>query len=90
VKIFVSYSRKDAGDFAEQIRTYFSSLKYNVFTDIDSISAGDVWSTAIETNISNCDIFIVIVTYGALYSPHVENEVLQAQREKKENHTMCS
>jgi hypothetical protein len=83
VKIFISYSRKDAGDFAEQIRKYFISFKHDVFTDIDSISAGDVWSTIIENNISNCDIFVVIVTYGALHSSHVDNEVLQAQREKK-------
>jgi hypothetical protein len=83
VKIFVSYSRKDAGDIAEQIRTYLVGFRYDVFTDIDSIRVGDVWSSVIEYNISGCDIFVVIVTYGALYSPHVENEVLLAQREKK-------
>jgi Tfp pilus assembly protein PilF len=82
VKIFVSYSRKDAGDFAEQIRTNLIGI-YDVFTDIDSISAGDVWSTTIETNISNCDIFVIIVTYQALRSQNVETEVLQAQRENK-------
>lgn len=83
MKIFISYSRKDAGDFAEAISKYLISLRYDIFTDIGSISAGDVWNTAIESNISNCDIFVVIVTYGALYSPHVDKEVLQAQREKK-------
>ena len=86
MKIFISYSRKDAVDFAKQVSTYligFKDLKFDVFVDNDSISAGDVWNTSIETNISNCDIFVVIVTYGALYSPNVGNEVLQAQREKK-------
>jgi TIR domain/Bacterial Ig domain len=83
VKIFVSYSRRDAGDFAELIQRHFSSFKYDVFTDVNSISIGDIWSNTIETNISNCDVFIIIVTYGALQSPHVKNEVLQAQTEKK-------
>ena len=83
MKIFVSYSRKDAGDFAHQIQRYFTGFKYNIFTDTDNINLGDVWDTTIENNISSCDIFVVIVTYGALQSPHVENEVLQAQREKK-------
>ena len=83
VKIFVSYSRRDAGDFAAQIQRHLPSFKYNIFTDVDSIRAGDVWSSTIESNISNCDIFVVIVTYGALQSQHVENEVLQAQRENK-------
>ena len=83
VKIFVSYSRRDAGDFANQIQRHLSSSNDDIFTDVDSIRAGEIWSNTIETNISNCDIFVVIVTYGALQSPHVENEVLQAQKEKK-------
>ena len=83
MKIFVSYSRKDAGDFANQIQRHLSSFKYHIFTDVNSIRVGEIWSNTIEENISNCDIFVVIVTYGALQSPHVENEVLQAQKEKK-------
>ena len=83
MKIFVSYSRKDAGDFAQQIQSYFTGFKYDIFTDTDNIKVGDFWNTTIEENISNCDIFVVIVTYGALQSKHVNNEVLQAQREKK-------
>jgi tetratricopeptide (TPR) repeat protein len=83
VKIFVSYSRRDAGDFADQVQRHLSNFQYNVFTDVNSIMAGEVWSKTIEENISNCDIFVVIVTHGALQSPHVEREVLQAQKEKK-------
>jgi tetratricopeptide (TPR) repeat protein len=83
VKIFVSYSRRDAGDFANQIQKHLSTFNYNIFTDVDSIPAGEIWSNTIEENISNCDIFVVIVTHGALQSPHVEKEVLQAQKEKK-------
>jgi len=64
MKIFVSYSRRDAGDFAEQIQIHFSSFEYDVFTDEKSISIGDIWSKSIENNISNCDVFVVIVTYG--------------------------
>jgi tetratricopeptide (TPR) repeat protein len=83
VKIFVSYSRRDAGDFANQIQRHLSSFKYDIFTDVHSIKAGETWSNIIEENISKCDIFVAIVTYGALQSSHVENEVLQAQNEKK-------
>ena len=83
MKIFVSYSRKDAGDFAQSVQRYFTSFKYDIFTDTDSISVGDIWDSTIATNISSCDIFVVIITYGALQSPHIENEVLQAQNEKK-------
>ena len=81
--IFVSYSRKDARDIANLLNINLSSFNYDIFTDFDDIRAGENWSNSIEENISKCDIFVVIVTYGALHSPHVEREVLQAQREKK-------
>jgi hypothetical protein len=32
MKIFVSYSRRDAGDFAEQIQKHFSSFNHDFFT----------------------------------------------------------
>ena len=83
MKIFVLLSRKDAGDFAESVQKVFTNFKYDIFTDTDSISVGDIWDRTIATNISSCDIFVVIITYGALQSPHIENEVLQAQNEKK-------
>src|ERR687897_1154782 len=84
MKIFVSYSRSDAGDFAEQIQKHFTNFKnYDVFTDVNNINAGEDWSDTIEKNISKCDIFVIIITYGALQSPHVKNEYLQAQREHK-------
>jgi hypothetical protein len=83
VKIFVSYSRRDAGDFANQIQRHLSTFEYHIFTDIDSIKAGEIWSKIIEKNISNCDIFVVIVTNGALQSLEVEGEVLEAQKKNK-------
>ena len=52
LKIFVSYSRRDAGDFADQIQKYFSTFNYDVFTDTNSINVGDVWSSVIDINIS--------------------------------------
>jgi tetratricopeptide (TPR) repeat protein len=83
VKIFLSYSRRDAGDFANQIQKHLSTFNYHIFIDVNSIKGGDIWNNTIEENISGCDIFVVIVTHGALYSLHVEREVLQAQREEK-------
>jgi tetratricopeptide (TPR) repeat protein len=82
VKIFVSYSRKDAGDFANQI---YESLmdEHQVFTDVNNIKPGDVWSKTIEKNISTCDRFVVIVTFAALRSSEVEKEVLQARKDNK-------
>jgi hypothetical protein len=82
VKIFVSYSRRDAGDFAEQIDEHLRD-QHDIFTDVNDIQIGSVWSNVIENNISNCDLFVAIITHAALLSPEVEKEVLRAQRENK-------
>jgi TIR domain len=81
-KIFISYSRKDGSNIAKMV---YENLigEYDVFTDINNIQIGDVWSYTIETNISNCDVFLIILTPFALKSLEVEKEVLQAQRENK-------
>jgi tetratricopeptide (TPR) repeat protein len=83
VKIFISYSRADAGNFAKHIHKYLTDNGHAVFTDVNSITIGDPWAHSIEKNISECDIFIVILTPDSLRSSHIEREVLQAQREDK-------
>ena len=83
MKIFLSYARADGGDCADQI--YLSSLakSNDIFRDLSSIDAGDVWSKTIENNISICDIMVVILTPEALESYEVEKEVLLAKSNNK-------
>ena len=82
MKIFISYSRRDASDFAQKISDTLGD-EHNIFTDIDDIQLGDIWSNSIEENIASCDIFLVIVTFSALKSPEVEKELMQARTKNK-------
>jgi tetratricopeptide (TPR) repeat protein len=80
LKIFISYSRRDAGDLAESLRDdLINGYGYDVFTDVKNIEEGDTWSKTIEENIKTCDIFIIIITRSSLMSLEVEKEVLLAQ-----------
>jgi hypothetical protein len=83
LKIFVSYSRADGGEFASKVYDYFRANSQYVFTDVNNIKGGDPWSKAIEENISTSDVFIVILTYAALRSTEIEKEVLQARKDRK-------
>ena len=82
MKIFISYSRMDASDYAKYMYEYFSNEGHDVFIDVNSIRIGDAWASSITENISNCDIFIVILTRSYL-QPEIEKEVFLAQKEKK-------
>jgi hypothetical protein len=83
VKLFLSYSRADAGNFARHIHRYFIERGHAVFIDVNSIRIGEPWARSIEKNISECDIFVVILTPDSLTSKNVEREVLQAKKEEK-------
>ena len=83
MKLFISYSRDDAGNFSKHVYKFMRDKGHDVFIDLNSIIIGDPWARSIEKNISNCDIFVVILTPDSLTSSHVEKEVLQAQRENK-------
>jgi hypothetical protein len=89
LKIFISYSRKDGSHLADDVARRFKSIssplgpKFDVFTDIDNITAGSVWTDTIATNISNSDIFVLIITFGAERDrTNMENELKQAQGKK--------
>ena len=56
---------------------------YNIFTDTRSIHLGDTWRNITEGSISECDVFVVIVTRSSIRSDEVEKEVIQARRERK-------
>jgi hypothetical protein len=77
LKLFLSCSREDAGDFKKHVHSYMRNNGHDVFIDIiNSIRIGDLWADSIEKNISNCVIFVVIITIDSLGSKYVEREVL--------------
>ena len=82
MKIFISYSREDT-DFAKYVNKYLRDKGHDVLIDVNSIRVGDAWARSIEKNISDCDIFVVILTHDSITSPNVEKEVLQAQKQNK-------
>jgi hypothetical protein len=55
---------------------------HDVFIDINSITIGDPWARSIEKSLSECDLFVVLLTPDALSSSYVEQEVLLAQRKR--------
>ena len=57
---------------------------HDVFIDLNKIKSGVcLWHTETKNFVSNCDIFVVIITPAALRSGNVEKEVRQAQSENK-------
>ena len=72
--IFISYARDDGSDFANHIKKYFEQKGHKIFLDIKSIDPGENWEDKIRNAISECDIFLIIVTPIALERREIEKE----------------
>jgi hypothetical protein len=84
VKIFISYSRRDASGTAKEVHDYLTEIGHHeVFMDTSDILGGDEWWKIIQDNISDCHIFIIIVTRAALQRPYIKEEIEVAKSMKK-------
>jgi TIR domain-containing protein len=82
MRIFVSYSF-DGKDIAEAIHTTYKPQGHSVFISSREIQLGERWANTISENIAVCDLFLVIVTRGALISAYVEKEVTEAKNHNR-------
>jgi signal peptidase I len=78
LKLFISYSHSDGPDVATKMREYFKKLRHTVFVSNLDIRVGDNWKKSINSAISTCNIFVVIITRGALNSNYVGYEIKRA------------
>src|SRR5215203_1929125 len=81
VKIFVSYSRLDS-DLGTAVYNYLRDT-HEVFIDTKKIAGGEEWEKVIETEISKCDRFILILTLSSINRAEVKKEIELAIDKKK-------
>ena len=74
----------DASETAKIIHNYLTEYGHHeVFIDTSDIRGGDEWWKTIQENISNCDIFIILVTRSALLRQYVKKEIELAKKLEK-------
>ena len=90
LKIFISYSQDDYSPGARHVRNYISKYIQNSDVFIDqSKPKGSKWKKEIEENLEASDIFVVILTHGALQSDEVSKEVELAKKRKDRKIVPC-
>jgi tetratricopeptide (TPR) repeat protein len=81
--IFISFSTSDGGDLAQHLYRHYKKKEYDVFYSTEEIPYGHQWPDEIKKNVQECDIFLVIATYGAIESDEVGKEIDEAKRLRK-------
>ena len=64
--ILVSYVHKEATTAAAELKAELEKLQFSVFLDVDCIEIGTDWQDSLNNAVSNCSIFVPLVTsdYG--------------------------
>ena len=65
-QILISYVHKEATTAATELKAELEKLQYSVFLDVDCIEIGTDWQDSLNNAVSNCSIFVPLVTndYG--------------------------
>ncbi len=79
--IFISYSHKDS-EYAHQLAQTLRRQGLDVWID-DRIDYGEHWPRVIQENLTNCRLFVVVMSTNAFNSMWVQNEVSFAQESNK-------
>ncbi|OWF48276.1 hypothetical protein KP79_PYT17162 [Mizuhopecten yessoensis] len=65
-QILISYVRAEAAQHAVELKNQLSDLGCSVYLDVDEIQSGVDWQDSLNYAVSNCEIFVPLVTpvYG--------------------------
>ncbi len=80
--IFISYSSKDR-EKAEQLAELLGSAGLSVWIDKHGIEAATSWSGEITQAITDCKVFVILLSPNSITSHNVSKEVSLASERKK-------
>ncbi|XP_074640330.1 uncharacterized protein LOC141898375 isoform X2 [Tubulanus polymorphus] len=65
-QILISYVRAEAAQYAQDLKRCLTELGFTVYLDIHEIKTGIDWQDALNDAVSNCELFVPLVTqsYG--------------------------
>ena len=83
LKVFISYSRRDSSDFAEELVAGLELAGFAPFLDRHDIAAGEEWAVRLAGLIQQADTVVYVVSPEAVKSERCEWEVDRALADLK-------
>ena len=79
LKVFISYSRKDSGDFADELASGLELLGFAPFLDRHDIAAGEDWEARLGGLIQEADTVVFVVSPEAVKSKQCDWEIAKTK-----------
>ena len=83
LKVFISYSRRDSGEFADELLVGLELAGFAAFLDRHDIAAGEEWEVRLGALIRQADTVVYVISPESVKSPRCEWEVNHALAETK-------
>src|SRR5580658_2016565 len=83
LKVFISYSRRDSSEFAEELLAGLQLAGFAAFLDRHDIAAGEEWEARLGGLIHQADTIVYVVSPEAVKSPRCAWEVERALGQAK-------
>jgi adenylate cyclase len=80
--VFISYASQDAA-IAEQIRVALETASITCWIAPRDVRVGQSYAAAIVDAINSCQLLLLVLTQGAVQSPHVLREVERASSKRR-------
>ena len=80
LRVFISYSRRDALDFADQLAKALEMLGYRTIFDREGISGGELWQARLGQMVLESDTVVFVMSPESATSPICAWEVDEASR----------
>jgi hypothetical protein len=79
LRVFISYARRDASDFAEELLAGLEVAGFNAFLDRHDIAAGEEWEARLESLIQSADTIVFVMTPASVGSERCQWEIDKAE-----------
>ena len=83
LKVFISYSRRDSSEFAEELLAGLELAGFAAFLDRHDIAAGEEWEARLGALIRQADTVVYVISPESVKSPRCDWEVQRALTEAK-------
>ena len=75
LRVFISYARHDASDFAEYLVVALELAGFDAFLDRHDIAGGEDWAARLEDLIRQSDTVVFIISPASVASTNCDREV---------------
>jgi len=89
MEVFISYETTTGLEYASHVKKALEKINISAFVADEDIPEGTKWQSIIDEAITNCKHFVLVITMGAILSPHEIKPEIELANQLHKNIIPC-